>query len=743
MNVAIDSMTCPKANVLNTDHLEMCVRTAVEKSWASVAPCWPLQHFIAANPLAGFEHLSFDQALQQGQAYFCQKDLPTAMHAVNRESIKWLKAFFDVGQSTLAMPLRHQGLLPCMMQLMCYDKYLNRHKDQIEFWLQKDHKNPESLIVCMLLYLGVAETEQKAFLTLMLATLPGWSAYVKYQTDWADKQISVVTPSEYFAFRLLITCLLWPEAKQLLDWHQQALKNNEATKTLTQLKDNERAHQKKLLEKLAMAESTTKPDLLPEVQMVFCIDVRSEPFRRAIESQGNYETFGFAGFFGVSIAISNTILGKSHASCPVLLKPSHQVTDKPNGVRDNFTKDQQRSKSLKLIYQSLNYTFSTPFSLAEIMGVAYGAWMGLKSLMPRMFAYTKARICAHRYQHHELVTDCADIPLEQQIELASNALKLMGLTERFSPLVVLCAHASSTQNNAFASALDCGACGGNPGAPNARVLTTILNHKEVRNALNRQDICIPDSTLFVAAEHNTTTDAVDIFSQSIPETWQSVLSSLEQNLLKAKERNARWRMSQIKTNVITNNPIQHTILRSEDWAQVRPEWGLARNASMIIGPRSLTKGSNLEGRSFLHSYDWSTDFEGKHLHTIMTAPMIVAQWINAQYLFSTLDNVAFGSGSKITHNVVGKLGVMQGNASDLMHGLPLQSVFQDDKSPFHQPVRLTVVIYAPKERIVTIIEQEALLNQLISNAWIHIICFDSSTHQPWQLNRGFIWQKID
>jgi hypothetical protein len=39
--------------------------------------------------------------------------------------------------------------------------------------------------------------------------------------------------------------------------------------------------------------------------------------------------------------------------------------------------------------------------------------------------------------------------------------------------------------------------------------------------------------------------------------------------------------------------------------------------------------------------------------------MVVAQWINSQYLFSTLDNVAFGGGSKITKNITGKVGIMQ------------------------------------------------------------------------------------
>ena len=217
---------------------------------------------------------------------------------------------------------------------------------------------------------------------------------------------------------------------------------------------------------------------------------------------------------------------------------------------------------------------------------------------------------------------------------------------------------------------------------------------------------------------------------------------MKRDLEKARNENNIWRGQQLDKTIHNNQAQKAVAVRAQDWAEVRPEWGLANNAVFIVGPRSLTKGINFAGRSFLHSYEWKKDEDGVSLAAIMTAPMVVAQWINAQYLFSTLDNVAFGGGSKITSNITGKIGIMQGNASDLMHGLSLQSVYKSDDEAYHQPMCLTVLVYAPTTRIDPIISQNANLQKLFGNEWIHLICHDPVEKQQLKLQKDFTWVKL-
>src|SRR5262249_12651318 len=151
------------------------------------------------------------------------------------------------------------------------------------------------------------------------------------------------------------------------------------------------------------------------------------------------------------------------------------------------------------------------------------------------------------------------------------------------------------------------------------------------------------------------------------------------------------------------------------WAEVRPEWGLAGNAGLIIAPRERTRHIDLCGRVFLHDYRFEDDKELAILEAIMTGPMVVGHWINFQYYASTVDNARYGCGDKVLHNIVGgHLGVLEGNGGDLRIGLSLQSLHDGEKW-IHAPLRLAVFIEASRDAIDHVLEKQPKVWDLIQN----------------------------
>ena len=683
----------------------------IKESWKIIAPFWPLKNLIAVNPLQGLEDLAFEEALTEASTYFESKKLPKAMEKVNLETIKWLQVFFDSGQATISMPMRKMGLYSSWRKLAEFDINLKG--------INKLPISPRDAIISCLKFLEIEQAEQKQFLTLLLTTLPGWASHIKYYTDWNDVHPYPVSQEDYLAIRIVIAYLLWPKAKELLQWH----KSIERKKVpILEIEEREKKYRLPLLKQLS-AQILSKSKQT-DAQLIFCIDVRSEPFRRALEKIGNYETFGFAGFFGIPVEIEDSITGDCYASCPVLLQPKHIVKETSN-CRAKI----QLNNNFKLLYQSLKYNFATAFALVESLGMLGGIWMFIRNFMPKI-AY---KINKSIRSDNNSIPSLDNISLSDQCLYAESALKMIGLTKNFSSIVVLCGHGSATENNAFATALDCGACGGRHGASNARILAAILNDIKVREILAQKQIIIPRETIFIAAEHNTTNDEVMLYNCSDIDG----IDQLKHNLKLAGKINSKFRCDHMDVK----GGSKQAKLRSIDWSQARPEWGLAKNAAFIIAPRSLTEEVDLEGRCFLHSYDYTQDIDGASLNVILTAPMIVAQWINAQYLFSSLNNVAYGAGSKITKNITGKIGVMQGNASDLMTGLPLQSVYISDIKAYHETQRLMTVVCAPRLMIDKIIDSQDILKKLFGNGWITLSCIDPEDNQIYFLKRDMRWEK--
>ncbi len=760
MNTASDLSTNKIANntqkashkfkVTKSTYIE--IHALVQNAAKSIAPVWPLETFIACNPLQGFESENFDKALLKGSLNSDKLKNNIALEKVNQQMIKWCGSFLDTGQGSIEMPYRDKGFYYSFLKLACYDRQLHKNcKDAKSFLHNLPNSSEETIALC-LNKLEVAKGKEEDFLAQTLLYLPGWSGYVKWKTYWHKVQSSAHNPVnlvDFLAVRLVITCLLWPNAA---DEDSLILNGSQAENLLVKIKDNELDYQSKLLNKIALAiqnqESTCKRR---DVQMVFCIDVRSEPFRRAIEAQGNYETFGFAGFFGIPIRVNEFDSETVKNCCPVLLEARYDIEEAPLAANsdtiERYKSGKEILKTYKNIYHQLKQNFSTPFALVEFLGIWCGLSMAFKSCAPllsnKFYKVVKNFITPTlatktEYDLSDSNTDIG-ISFTEQVTYAETVLRLMGLTKGFAKVVVLCGHGSTTENNPYASALDCGACGGNHGGINAKLLASILNKKEVRWKLEDSGINIPLDTIFYGALHNTTTDMVELYTENAPAPiYNDVLEKLQIDLKAARIITNQERG--LKLN--TPTPITDTLRRSSDWSETRHEWGLAQNAAFIVASRKYTQDINLDGRCFLHSYDWEQDVDGSLLETILTAPMVVAQWINSQYLFSTIDNVAYGSGSKVTQNVVGKIGIMQGNGSDLMHGLPLQSVMINDTTSYHYPQRLLTIIYAPKDLVFSIIEKQSILQTLFFNEWVHLVVVNPSDEQSYKLSANGCWVKV-
>ncbi|NWF74556.1 MAG: DUF2309 family protein, partial [Nitrospirae bacterium] len=333
----------------------------------------------------------------------------------------------------------------------------------------------------------------------------------------------------------------------------------------------------------------------------------------------------------------------------------------------------------------------------------------------------------------------------EQSAVVENALRVMSLTKGFARLVLLCGHGSTTENNPYASAYHCGACGGNPGGPNARVLAALANKAQVRQELRNQGIEIPEDTWFIAGEHNTTTDHVTLFDlEELPESHRPDVRQLQLDLEAVRLLNTQERLARLPGAPDRPSPLTaagYASQVSRDWAQVRPEWGLSSNAAFIVGRRSLTRDLKLDGRVFLHNYDQSQDETGRVLEAIMTAPLVVCQMINFQYYFSATDSWAYGSGTKVLHNVVSGVGVMLGRHSDLQTGFPFQALTTGARR-FHEPLRLLTVIEADTERISQTISRHVVLQNFFNNQWLYLVSCHPTTGEFSEYQPGGTWKAI-
>ncbi len=708
-----------------------------------------------------------------------ERELPEVADRVDAEAAKWCAAYFGSPTAGWPMPDHRKGFYQAWRALAASDHSLSR---RARAFMRDLPARADDAALQALERLAVAEDQHIAYLQAHLTRLPGWAAHVR----WHAERASGLDMLDYLAMRLTYEAV-WlsdadpaaPSAVPITERERSPLARERAAALARavgrgDMSEGDLSSAARILAALPVTarpsvwqrayEGHYRDDLLrklsnatpqetgerPRAQLVCCIDTRSEGLRRHCESSGGIETFGFAGFFAVAIRFTGLLGGAPNDLCPVLIRPEHEVREMPAPAADDAARRQRDGgvtmAGLEAAFHAAKQALIAPFALAEAAGWVAGPWAAAKTLGP------VASGALRRRAHDALLPPAPTVlSVNETVALAHRALfalvalSTMGLTDRFARLVVLCGHGSVTENNPYQAALDCGACGGQAGGPNARTAAAILNHADVRKELRKEGIDIPEDTWFLAAQHDTATDRVTVLDPHlIPAGHEADVRRLIADLDAAGASLAAERCSGLPGGPRDPAPERahrHVSNRSVDWAQVFPEWGLAGNAAFIVAPRSLTRGIDLGRRVFLHSYDADGDTEGDALETILTAPMVVAQWINCQYYFSTVAPEVFGAGTKTIHNVVGGVGVLSGHAGDLRLGLPRQSI-TDGRSFTHEPMRLLTVVQAPLPRIDMVIDRNPLLQHLFGNDWVCLTAREQAGDDWQRWTRGG-WRRWD
>ncbi|MEQ8557407.1 MAG: DUF2309 domain-containing protein [Henriciella sp.] len=584
--------------------------------------------------------------------------------------------------------------------------------------------------------LGASEAGLSTYLTQLLFDLGGWSQLGRYrlwQSEMAGETnpimtelLSIAMAWEVFAFRTYgeAIALDWKRAIRMRGDADQTPASAELLETLQYALDH--AQQRALDTLISDTKTVSSAGERPAIQAAFCIDVRSEVFRRVFEgTSSSVETLGFAGFFGLGINHKAFASDTEERRLPVLLNPSLETVETSEA---NDTADRDKRFRLRAVraWGRFKLAAVSSFAFVESAGPIYvpkllqGA-LGLKS--------GKAKPAPAPRLNSALTLDA-------RTDAAETILRAMSLTRDFARLVLLLGHGAAVVNNPHASALQCGACGGYAGDVNARLLAGLLNDPDVRAELEKRDIVIPDDTHFVGGLHDTTSDQVSLFDDAPSAVHAKDIEAAKALLDLAGERARAERAPQLPH---VSGP-KRLKRRGKSWSQTRQEWGLAGCSAFIAAPRARTVGKDLAGRSFLHSYDWQDDDGFKVLELILTAPVVVASWINLQYYGSTVAPDVFGAGNKLLHNVVGGVGVLEGNGGSLRSGLPYQSV-NDGVDFRHVPVRLSVCIEAPREAIAEILDRHEAVRALFDNHWLHLFAMDEAGQLAWRYAGDGQWQQ--
>ncbi|MEO1173895.1 MAG: putative inorganic carbon transporter subunit DabA, partial [Myxococcota bacterium] len=361
----------------------------VDEAVRRVPPLWPLERFVAVDPFMGlpgrFEHAAnvlrnasgarmtaprrfYAAAIESGRvdrsdlAWAIEKvglnlsvealiararlevrtesRLPTVAGTehealvVDRVSI-WAASYFDRGHTVVQNPWRDRSPYEAWREEAMVDRTPELHGlSGFRAHVAASPKTTDEALAQAIGALGVPASGTAAYLHRCLMMVQGWAGHARF-IDW---EAELRGESKNTTRELLAILLVW-ETGLLKERHREWSQSREAysevfhAPTEADRVDHalqlafEHSHHRDLIARFSRAQPRPTLDA-PAAQLVFCIDVRSEPLRRAIEAaRDDYETLGFAGFFG--FAIEDTADGAPR--CPALIAPGLKAAKEPSG----------------------------------------------------------------------------------------------------------------------------------------------------------------------------------------------------------------------------------------------------------------------------------------------------------------------------------------------------------------------------------------------------------------------------
>jgi uncharacterized protein YbcC (UPF0753/DUF2309 family) len=489
---------------------------------------------------------------------------------------------------------------------------------------------------------------------------------------------------------------------------------------------------------LTLPLASAKEDTAPKsFQSIFCIDDREYSLRTYVERLDSHaETFGAPGYFGVEFYFHPAGAKFYDKLCPAPVTPKYLIREVPKN--DSHTHEKE------IMYNKHSHRLVRGFLFSYLLGIP-----AMGKLIANLINPTMSPAIADAFAHMDPDADLTIVhtgekdkekglqvgfTVTEMADRVEKTLRSIGLIKNFSQVVYVIGHGSSSANNPHHGAHDCGACSGRPGLVNARVLAYMANYQPVRELLERRGLSIPESTQFVGALHDTASDEIKFYDESVLTEKNRELHDKNARLfeealdLDAKERSRRFVSIGTKQHI---KKIRKDIKkRSVSYFEPRPELGHGTNALCVVGRRNLTKHLFLDRRAFLNSYDYTTDPDGALLLGVLAPLGVVCGGINLEYFFSRMDNYKLGAGTKLPHNVMGLVGVANSSDGDLRSGLPLQMV------EVHDPVRLLMVVEHYPDVIKKVIESKPDLYEWFANEWIHLVALHPEEKKLYVFEEG-------